>query len=159
MTPPREYPDAPRVGVGAVVLDAGHVLLVRRGAPPSQGKWSIPGGLVQLGEPIEAAVRREIMEECGLELHLLGVCGVIDRVRRDPDGTRDGAGPVRYHYVIVDFAAVPAGGRLEAGGDAAEATWVPIADLQRYDTTEGLADMVRRAERLQVRLQQGGMIG
>jgi ADP-ribose pyrophosphatase YjhB (NUDIX family) len=158
MTASREYPDAPRVGVGAVVLDAGQVLLVRRGAPPSQGKWSIPGGLVHLGENIEAAVRREMLEECGLELHLLGVCGVIDRVRRDPDGSHEGAGRVRYHYVIVDFAAVPAGGSLKAGGDAAEAVWVPVADLDRYDTTEGLADMVRRAMRLQLRLQQGGMI-
>jgi ADP-ribose pyrophosphatase YjhB (NUDIX family) len=157
MTASREYPDAPRVGVGAVVLDEDRVLLVRRGEPPSQGRWSIPGGLVHLGEHIEAAVRRELMEECGLELHLLGVCGVIDRVRRDPDDARPDAGRVRYHYVIVDFAAVPTGGHLKAGGDAAEAVWVPIADLARYDTTDGLAGMVRRA--VQLRLQQGGMIG
>ncbi len=155
MPPSREFPDAPRVGVGAVVLEADRVLLVRRGEAPSRGKWSIPGGLVHLGERIEDAVRRELREECGLEIHLLGVCGVIERVRRDPEDAPADSGRVRYHYVIVDFAAVPAGGTLCAGSDAAEAAWVPVADLARYDTTDGLADMVCRA----VRMRQGGTIG
>ena len=146
---PREYPDAPRVGVGAVVLDGDRVLLVQRGQPPSQGKWSLPGGLVHVGEGLEDAVRREVTEECGLSVRVLDVCGVIDRIVRDPAGPSPaapgGAPRVRYHWVIVDYVAEPAGGAVRAGSDAADARWVPVADLARYDTTDGLADMIHRA--------------
>jgi ADP-ribose pyrophosphatase YjhB (NUDIX family) len=140
----REYPDAPRVGVGAVVLEGDCVLLVQRGRPPSQGKWSLPGGLVHLGERLENAVRREVEEECGLAVRVLDVCGVIDRVVRDPV-PGDGSGRVRYHWVIVDYLAAPAGGVLQAASDAADARWVRLDDLSRYDTTDGLADMIHRA--------------
>ena len=141
---PREYPDAPRVGVGAVVLEGDCVLLVQRGRPPSQGKWSLPGGLVHLGERLEDAVRREVEEECGLAVRVVDVCGVIDRVVRDP-GASEGGGRVRYHWVIVDYVAEPAGGVLQAASDAADARWVRLDDLSRYDTTDGLADMIHRA--------------
>ena len=147
MSGAREFPDTPRVGVGAVVLDGDRVLLVCRGAPPSQGKWSIPGGLIHLGERIEDAVRRELQEECGLQVRLLGVCGVIDRVlwaRSDNGGTER----VRYHYVIVDYAAVVTGGVLRAADDATDARWVRIEDMPSYETTDGLADMVERARRV-----------
>lgn len=126
----------------------GHVLLVRRGRPPAQGKWSIPGGLVNLGETTEAAAIREVEEECGLKVRLLGLAGVVDRI------TRDAQGRVRYHYVLVDYAAVPESGTARAGSDAAEVRWVPIGDLDRYDTTDGLAAMVQRA----VRLSEGGTV-
>jgi 8-oxo-dGTP diphosphatase len=140
----REYPDAPRVGVGAVILDRDRVLLVKRGQPPSQGKWSIPGGLVHLGERIEDALRREVQEECGVEVRLLGLCGVIDRVRHAPPA--GAAAPrVHYHYVIIDYVATVKSGVPRAGSDAAEVRWVPIRELEAYDTTEGLADMVHRA--------------
>ena len=121
--------DAPRAGVGAVVLDGDRVLLVRRGAPPSQGKWSIPGGLIHLGERIEDAVIREVQEECGLRVRILGLCGVIDRVVLGPGPSSPAA--VRYHYVIVDYVATVIDGRLCAGSDAAEARWVPLAELAR----------------------------
>ena len=140
----REFPDAPRVAVGAVVLDGDRVLLVRRGAAPSAGKWSIPGGLVELGERLEEAVVREVEEECNLRVRVLGLCGVIDRVVRE-----ESADPVRYHWVIIDYAAVVEGGTLAAGSDAAEAQWVPVAELSGLDTTQGLEAMVRCA--LQVR--------
>ncbi len=138
----REFPDAPRVAVGAVVLDGERVLLARRGRPPGQGKWSIPGGLVHLGERIEEALVREIEEESGLRVRLLGLCGVIDRVVREQD-------TVRYHYVIIDYVAESVGGRLQAGSDAAEVRWVNMDDLGQYDTTDGLADMIQRARALQ----------
>ncbi|HET7876376.1 MAG TPA: NUDIX hydrolase [Methylomirabilota bacterium] len=154
---PREYPDAPRAGVGAVVLDGGRVLLVRRGAPPSVGKWSVPGGLIHLGERIEEAVIREVEEETGLRVRVLGLCGVIDRVLPGERPEPDAPPPIRYHYVIIDYVAVPAGGALRAGGDAAEARWVPVAELGRYDTTGGLADMVHRAVSL-YEANQGGLI-
>jgi len=161
MTFAREYPDAPRVGVGAVILDRDRVLLVKRGQPPSQGKWSIPGGLIHLGERIEDAVRREVLEECGVRVRLLGLCGVIDRVRLAPDdGIQPVVQPVRvhYHYVIIDFAAAIEAGAPRAGSDAAEVRWVPVAELERYDTTDGLADMVHRAAHLAQgqALSQGG---
>ncbi len=153
----REFPDAPRVGVGAVILDGERVLLVKRGQPPSQGKWSIPGGLVHLGERIEDALRREVQEECGVRVRLLGLCGVIDRVRLAAD---NGAQPARvhYHYVIIDYVAAVESGVPRAGSDAAEVRWVPVADLADYDTTEGLADMVHRALSLRQgqALSQGG---
>ncbi len=142
----REYPDHPRVGVGAVVLDGDRVLLVRRGRNPAAGKWSIPGGLVDLGETTAEAARREVLEECGIAVRLLGVAGVVDRV------IRDDAGRVRYHYVLVDYAARPESGPVRAGSDAAEACWVPISEVERFDTTAGLVDMIRRA----VAVSQGG---
>jgi len=138
----REFPDAPRVGVGAVVLDGERVLLARRGRAPSAGKWSIPGGLVHLGERLEEAAVREVQEESGLRVRLLGFCGVIDRVVREQD-------IVRYHYVIIDYVAECVGGRLEAGSDAAEVRWVAVGDLGQYDCTEGLADMILRALAIQ----------
>ncbi|HEV8531294.1 MAG TPA: NUDIX domain-containing protein [Methylomirabilota bacterium] len=141
MGAPREFPDAPRVAVGAVVLDGERVLLARRGQPPSAGKWSIPGGLVHLGERIEEAVVREVEEESGLRIRVLGLCGVIDRVHRE--GER-----VRYHYVIVDYVAEAVGGELRAGSDAAEVRWVAVDDLGRFETTDRLADMIHRAVRL-----------
>ncbi len=144
----REYPEAPRVGVGIVVLKEGQVLLVKRGAPPSQGKWSLPGGLVQLGESAEAAAVREAEEECGLRVRLLGLVGVVDRI------TRDAEGRVRYHYVLVDYLAVPEAGVARAGSDAAEVRWVPVRDLKLYETTDGLAAMVQKA----VSLSEGGTV-
>jgi ADP-ribose pyrophosphatase YjhB (NUDIX family) len=146
----REFPDAPRVGVGAVILDGERVLLARRGRPPGQGKWSIPGGLVDLGERIEDALVREVEEESGLRVRLLGLCGVIDRVLRERDA-------VSYHYVIIDYVAESVGGRLQAGSDAAEVRWVTLDDLGQYDTTDGLADMIERARAIQ-RAASGGSI-
>ncbi len=143
---PREYPDAPRVGVGAVVLDGERVLLVRRGRPPGEGKWSIPGGLVRVGERLEDAAVREVEEECGLRIRILGLCGVVDRVIR-----ADGSGAVRYHYVIIDYVAAVASGELRPGSDAAEAGWVRIDELAARDTTSGVVEMVHRAVSLGVR--------
>jgi ADP-ribose pyrophosphatase YjhB (NUDIX family) len=138
----REYPDAPRVGVGAVVLHEGHVLLVRRGGRPSSGKWSLPGGLVELGETTAEAVQREIAEECGCAIRLVGICGVIDRIVSDAEGR------VRYHYVLVDYLAYVDSDVIIAGSDAAEACWVPVDRVEELDVTDGLSDMIRRALKL-----------
>jgi mutator protein MutT len=135
----REYPDCPRVGVGAVVLDRGRVLLVRRGGQPSSGRWSLPGGLVELGETTAAAVRRELREECGIDITVAGLAGVVDRV------TRDAEGRVRYHYVLVDYLAFTDTDAVVAGTDAAECRWVEIEQVSELDVTDGLIDMIRRA--------------
>ncbi len=145
LPPPREYPDAPRVGVGAVVLDGDLVLLVQRGRPPGQGKWSLPGGLLDLGERLEEAVVREVEEECGLRVQVLGLCGVIDRVVPADDAEAEARGPIRYHWVIIDYVAAVVGGTLQAGSDAAQARWLPITELDRYDTTVGISSMIHRA--------------
>jgi 8-oxo-dGTP diphosphatase len=135
----REYPDHPRVGVGAVVLDGDRVLLVKRGGQPSAGKWSLPGGLVELGETTQEAVRREVLEECGIQVRLAGIAGILDRV------VRDAAGRVRYHYVLVDYLAHADHGTLCAGSDAADVRWVPVTEVAGYEITDGLIDMIERA--------------
>ena len=135
----REYPAAPLVGVGAVVLDGGRVLLVQRGRPPARGRWSLPGGLVDVGERLEAAVRREIAEECGLIVEVHGLVGAVDRIVRDDEGR------VRYHYVLLDYLVTPTAGRAEAGSDALAVQWCEPDELGGLDVTEGVESMVRRA--------------
>lgn len=139
MSAGREYPSVPRVGVGAVVLDAGRVLLVRRGQPPLAGKWSLPGGLLELGETTAEAVVREVAEECGLTIRVGEVAGILDRVVRDAEGR------IRYHWVLVDYVASVVSGTLCAASDADEAQWVEVDEVERLDTTDGLLDMIRRA--------------
>lgn len=141
----REYPKHPRVGVGAVVLHKGRVLLVRRGGQPSMGKWTLPGGLVEIGETTTDAVRRELVEECALPIRVVDIAGVIDRVVRDAEGR------VRYHYVIVDYLAYADSDRVTAGSDAAECRWVEVDRVGELDVTDGLLDMIRRAVALSER--------
>ena len=136
----REYPDYPRIGVGAIVLHEGRVLLVKRGHAPGLGLWSVPGGLVDVGETTVDAARREVDEETGLKVRIAGLVGVLDRV------TRDAEGRVRYHWVLIDYLAVPESiDTLTAGSDAAEVRWVTIDEVERLPITEGLVDMIRRA--------------
>jgi 8-oxo-dGTP diphosphatase len=144
----REYPVAPLVGVGAVVLDGGRVLLVQRGRPPGVGRWSLPGGLVHVGESLEAAVRREVAEECGLDVAIHGLVGIIDRIIRDDEGR------VRYHYVLLDYLATPTAGRAEAGSDAHAVRWCAMDALAALDVTEGVESMVRRAVTLEMERQR-----
>lgn len=135
----REYPSAPLLGVGAIIVDGPRVLLVQRGRAPSVGKWSIPGGLVDVGEPVEAAVRREVQEECGLTVGLHGLVGVVDRI------VRDAAGRVQYHYVLLDFLATAEAGTACAGSDAQALRWSTLEELRGLDVTEGLEAMIQRA--------------
>jgi ADP-ribose pyrophosphatase YjhB (NUDIX family) len=135
----REYPQNPRVGVGAVVLHRDRVLLVRRGGQPSLGKWTLPGGLVELGETTADAIRRELQEECGLDVRLGGIAGVVDRI------VRDGEGRVRYHYVLVDYLAFADSDAVTIGSDAAEGRWVDVQRVAEMDVTDGLTDMIQRA--------------
>ncbi len=119
----REYPDRPLVGVGVVVVAADKVLLVRRGKPPRQGQWSLPGGAQKLGETVFEAAAREVREETGFDVEVLGLADVVDSIRHD-DANR-----VRYHYTLVDVFAVVRAGTLKAGGDAADAAWFDVADV------------------------------
>lgn len=135
----REYPDYPRVGVGAVVLHGDRVLLVRRGRAPSVGRWTLPGGLVEVGETTREAIAREVAEECGCAIRVADIAGVVERI------VRDQAGRVRYHYVLVDYLAYADADAIVAGSDADEAQWVSLEEVERLATTDGLLDMIRRA--------------
>ena len=120
-----QYPSAPCVAVGAVVFCQGQVLLVRRGKPPAEGLWAIPGGRVELGESLQAAAEREVREETGLEIRCGQPCYTFDIVQHDT------AGRVRFHYVIVDLLGEYVSGAIRAGDDAHEARWIDAAELQR----------------------------
>ncbi len=113
----REYPDTPLVGVGAVIIDNGRVVLIRRGHAPALGEWSIPGGLLEIGETLREAAVREALEETGLQVDPADLLGVYDRVLRDADER------TIYHYVLIDFLCHRLAGEPLAAGDAAEARW------------------------------------
>jgi 8-oxo-dGTP diphosphatase len=126
----REYPETPLVGVGAVVVDAGRVLLVRRGTEPLKGEWSLPGGLLEVGEPLTAGIIREVREETGLIVEPIELIELLDRIHRVD-------GRVRYHYVIADYLCRVTGGELLAASDADAVRWVERADwLERADGKE-----------------------
>ena len=134
----REFPDRPIIGVGGVVIHRDRVLLVRRRREPLKGKWSIPGGMLELGEELAAGVRRELKEETGLEVQPLEVLTVFDRIT--PLGRR-----VRYHYVIVDFACRLKRGRLAPASDVDEARWVRREDLDHYHLTAKATSVILQA--------------
>ena len=138
----REFPAQPVVGVGAVIVDRGRVLLVKRGHSPLKGEWSLPGGTVELGETLEAALAREVLEETGLEVSVGPLVEVFDRVDRAPDGR------VEYHFVIVDYACSVRGGFIARGSDADDARWVPIRELPAYGLTAKASEVIGKARRL-----------
>jgi mutator protein MutT len=135
----RKYPDRPYVGVGAVVVRDGEVLIVKRKYEPLAGQWSIPGGAVELGETLESCVVREMREETGLEVAVGPVIEVFDRITKDEQGL------VRYHFVLVDYLCWPVGGGLMAGSDVADARFVDPADLGQYQLTVKATDVIARA--------------
>jgi 8-oxo-dGTP diphosphatase len=135
----REYPVAPIAAVGAVIVDHGKALLVRRGQEPALGTWVIPGGAIELGETAEQALRRELREECGLDVAAEEVAAVIDRIDLDPGGR------VRFHYVIVDYFARHVSGELSAASDASEACWVPLSELPAYGVSQRSLDLFTAA--------------
>lgn len=144
----REYPSHPIVAVGAIVVKARKVLLVRRATDPSRDLWSLPGGAVGLGEGLKEAVAREVKEECGIDVEVGEVVEVLDRIYTDRQGR------VRYHYVIIDFLASWRRGRLKAGSDISEACWVEPGAIGTLPLTEGLAAVVDKALRLRRRARR-----
>ncbi|NPV04100.1 MAG: NUDIX hydrolase [Syntrophaceae bacterium] len=118
----RAYRELPRVGVGAVVIHEGRILLVQRASPPGKGFWAIPGGLVELGETVREAAERELLEETGISVRARDAFYVFDFIDRDTEGG------IRYHYVIVDFLADYLGGEPRAADDVSDARWVSPAE-------------------------------
>jgi ADP-ribose pyrophosphatase len=134
----REYPDSPRVGVGAVVLREGRVLLVRRGVAPALGVWAIPGGGLELGEGLREAAEREIHEETGITIRAGEQIFTCDVCQRDADGR------VRFHYVIVDLAAEYVSGEVKGADDALDARWVSPEELLELSTTKNTLKLLRQ---------------
>ena len=134
----RKYPTQPLVGVGGVVIDRDRVLLIRRGSEPLKGEWSIPGGLLELGEELTAGVRREVLEETGVEVEPLAQILTFDRVMREP-------GRVKYHYVVVDYLCRRIRGRPRPASDASDARWVRRQDLTEFALTELALAVIRQA--------------
>jgi len=120
----RRYPERPFVSVGALVIDDGRVLLIRRGKEPLKGEWSVPGGAVEIGEPLAAAVKRELREETGLEAEVGEVIGVFDRIYPDTNGRTE------YHYVLVDFLCRRISGEAQPAGDVDAAHWFTRAEIE-----------------------------
>lgn len=135
----RQYPERPFAGVGAVVFRGTEVLLVKRGSPPAVGKWSVPGGLIELGESLDAAVCREVLEETGLEVKTVDLVAALDRVILDRENR------IEYHYILLDFLCEIVGGELKAGTDADECRFIPIEELGSHDMTRGTEQVIRRA--------------
>lgn len=135
----RKYPKVPIVGVGAVVIKQGQVLLVRRANDPNRGQWSIPGGAVELGETLAQAAVREVREECGIEIEPGEVLSTFDLIQRDERGR------IIYHYVLIDLAARYVGGEPTAATDAMEVRWVEEKDLAQLDIIPRLLPVLRKA--------------
>ena len=120
----REYPTRPFIGIGIVVIKGDQVLLCQRGKPPGVGTWTLPGGAQELGETCEQAARRELMEECSLDVGALHFCAHVDTIRRDEEGR------IRFHYTILDFAARWEAGEPVAATDVSEVVWAPLTRLE-----------------------------
>jgi ADP-ribose pyrophosphatase YjhB (NUDIX family) len=137
----RRYPRRPILGVGAIILRRDRILLVERGHAPMAGYWSLPGGVLEAGETLEEGVRREVLEETGLEVKPVAVAQIFERIMRDADGCPE------YHYVLIDYFCRVTGGTLAAASDVKRAEWVPRSLLRDYRITEGTLPVIEKAFR------------
>jgi ADP-ribose pyrophosphatase YjhB (NUDIX family) len=134
----REYPDRPLIGVGSIIIEDDRVVLVKRAHPPIQGQWSIPGGVLEVGEFVREAAIREAQEETGLIVEPGELLGVFDRILRDPDKR------VQYHYVLIDFLCRRIGGQLLAASDAAEVRWFTPDELPALNLAEDTLAVIQK---------------
>lgn len=138
MTVGREYPERPVVGVGGVVISNGRTLLIRRSGPPLQGEWSIPGGTLEAGETLREGVRRELREETGIDVRVLEMIEVFERIFPDAQGRP------QYHFVILDFLCEFAGGVARAASDVSDTAWAGEDDLEEFKLTPTALRVIRR---------------
>jgi 8-oxo-dGTP diphosphatase len=137
----RRYPPRPLVGVGAIMLRRDRILMAQRGKEPLKGWWSLPGGLLEIGESLHDAVCREVLEETGLVIRPLGVLEIFERIMRDASGAPE------YHYVLIDYVCRITGGELCAGDDVCGVEWVARRDLPALQITEGTLAVIEKAFR------------
>ncbi|HET7185654.1 MAG TPA: NUDIX hydrolase [Terriglobales bacterium] len=135
----RDYPERPLVGVGAVIVSQGRVVIVQRSAEPLKGQWSIPGGALEIGETLRQCAAREALEETGLQVEAVDVLDVFDSIYADPDGR------TRYHYVLIDFFCRVLGGELKVGSDAAQARWISRDELANFNIAETAQKVIMKA--------------
>lgn len=135
----REYPAQPLIGVGALIISEERIVIVKRRHEPLKGEWSIPGGVLALGETLRSGAEREALEETGLVVQAGGVVEVVDRIVSDAEGK------TRYHYVLIDFLCRPVGGELRAAGDAEEARWVSREELAGFAIAEPALSVIAKA--------------
>jgi len=134
----RSYPEQPIIGVGAVIVDRGRVLLVRRATEPLKGEWSVPGGMLELGEKLRDGVRREVLEETGLIVEPGEVLDVFDSIFTDDQGRTE------YHYVLVDYLCRPISGKAAAGTDVSDVKWASESDLLALELRDSIQQVVRK---------------
>ena len=144
MSEDRSYPDRPFVGVGVAVFRGDEVLLVKRAKPPVSDRWSIPGGAQEIGETVREAALRELHEETGLEARIAGLIDVVDGI------TRDDAGSVRYHYTLVDFAAIWVSGTARAASDVAAVRWAAVAGIDGIPLWQETRRIIHRGRAITV---------
>jgi 8-oxo-dGTP diphosphatase len=135
----REYPERPIVGVGGVVIHNERALLIRRGSAPLEGEWSIPGGMLEVGETILDGVKRELLEETAIEVKVLDLIEVFERV------TRDEAGQLKYHFVILDYLCEAVRGDAQAGSDVTDVAWARESELSGYSLTPTATRVIQKA--------------
>jgi len=145
----REFPAAPIVGVGAVVVDGDRVLLVRRGQEPLKGEWSLPGGVLELGETLEQGICREVLEETGLHVAVVSIVEVLDRIVTH-SGSAEGSEDVdeiriRFHYVLIDYLCRVESGNLGAHSDAEDARWVSREEIGDFDLSPMTVGVIEKA--------------
>ncbi len=134
----REFPEHPLIGIGSIIIEAGRVVLVKRAHPPIQGHWSIPGGVLEVGEMIREAAIREAREETGLIVQPGELLGVYDRILRDPEHR------VQYHYVLIDFLCRKVAGDLLAASDATEVRWFTREELPALKLAEDTLEVIQK---------------
>lgn len=139
MTGTREYPERPVVGVGGVVIADGRALLIRRGHPPLEGEWSIPGGTLEIGETLLDAVRRELAEETGIDVRVGELIEAFDRI------FPDGEGQAKYHFVILDYLCEAIRGTARAGSDVTDVVWAAESELPKYSLTPTATRVIKKA--------------
>jgi len=147
----RTYPTFPIPSAGAVILNDDHILLIQRGQAPAKGKWTLPGGVVELGESPEEALIREVKEECNLIITIIGVIDVVNKVIRDDHNG------IKYHYVIIDYLGrcqTDENGSSKPGTDVMDVRWIPLQEVTHYDLTEGLLKIIRAGVAMQKQWSQ-----
>jgi 8-oxo-dGTP diphosphatase len=139
VTSKREYPERPMMGVGGVVISGERALLIRRGGPPLQGEWSIPGGMLELSETLHEGVRRELAEETGITVRVLDLIEIFERISRDE------AGLCQYHFVIADYLCEQISGEANAASDVIDVAWSSESELENYSLTPTATRVIRKA--------------